>query len=188
MPRNGQDTRRKIIDAAYDMFYRQGFNRTGVNEIAKTAGITKRTLYSHFESKDTLLETVLEQQHELGLSRIRQWADRQPGDLATAIETLFADLVKWSKKPRWTGSGFTRLAMELADMPGHPARIMARKHKKAIEQCLSDVLLRFGYKDAAARALDLVILIEGTTALILLHGETEYANHALKAAKKLLAD
>lgn len=187
MPRDGKETRRKIIDAAYGLFYRHGFNRTGVDEIAEAAGITKRTLYSHFDSKDKLLESVLAQQHDLGLAYIQEWADRPSGDLAATIETLFADLEQWSKKPQWTGSGFTRLAMELADMPGHPARHMARKHKKAIEECLCNVLLRFGCKNAAARALDLAILLEGTTILILLHGEAGYAKHALNAAKKLLA-
>jgi hypothetical protein len=102
------------------------------------------------------------------------------------METLFADLARWSAKPKWTGSGFTRLAVELADMPGHPARRLARAHKKAIEECLSGVLTRFGRTDAQARARDLMILIEGTTVLLLLHGETAYASQALKTAKRLL--
>jgi AcrR family transcriptional regulator len=187
VPRNAENTRRRVIDAAYDLFYQKGFNRAGMDEIATAAGITKRTLYAHFESKDQLLEQVLEQQHELGIARIRKWADRQSDNLASAIDTLFADLVHWSNKPRWTGSGFTRLAMELADMPGHPARRLARYHKKAIEGCLADVLTKFGQSNVAAHARDLAILLEGTTILILLHGDPEYCTHAAESAKRLLS-
>lgn len=188
MPGNAVVTRQKIIDAAYDIFYRHGFKRAGMDEIAGTAGITKRTLYTHFESKDKLLEEVLQQQHALGISRIASWADRHSHNLSDAMETLFADLARWSAKPKWTGSGFTRLAVELADMPGHPARRLARVHKKAIEECLSGVLARFGRADAQARARDLMILIEGTTVLLLLHGETSYASQATKVAKALLGN
>jgi AcrR family transcriptional regulator len=38
-------TKRRIIDAAYGLFYRSGFARTGVDDIAEAAGVTKRTLY-----------------------------------------------------------------------------------------------------------------------------------------------
>ena len=52
-------TRRQILDTAYDLFYRKGFGRVGVDEVAAAAGFTKRTLYRHFRSKDDLLGAVL---------------------------------------------------------------------------------------------------------------------------------
>lgn len=51
MPRAAGRTRRQILDSAYELFYRKRFSRVGVDEIAAFAGITKRTLYSHFRSK-----------------------------------------------------------------------------------------------------------------------------------------
>jgi hypothetical protein len=36
-----------------------------------------------------------------------------------------------SSTPRWSGSGFTRLVVELADLPGHPARAIARRSARA---------------------------------------------------------
>lgn len=179
-------TRQRIIDAAYDLFYRHGFNRVGVDQVAAAAGITKRTLYAHFESKDRLLEDVLLQQHELGVSRIRKWAGRQTGDLESAIDELFDDLERWSAKPSWTGSGFTRLAMELADMPGHPARRLAHRHKKAMEDCLTELLGRFELPDRQTAALELAIIVEGATLLILIHGDASYARRAAGLAKRML--
>ena len=72
MPRSAEATRARILETAYDLFYRQGFARVGVDRIAAAAGITKRTLYAHFPSKDALLAAVLERHHGLALARIRR--------------------------------------------------------------------------------------------------------------------
>ena len=133
MAKDAQATRRRILDAAYELFYRKGFGRVGVDEIAASAGITKRTLYYHFQSKDDLLASVLELHSELALARIRKYEDRYSGSADEILDILFAELSRWSAKPAWTGAGFTRLAMELADLPGHPARAIAHRHKAAME-------------------------------------------------------
>ena len=50
-----------ILTSAYRLFHRHGFNRVSMDEIAAAAGVTKRTLYYHFRSKDSLLAAVLHQ-------------------------------------------------------------------------------------------------------------------------------
>src|SRR4029079_7703023 len=97
------------------------------------AGLTKRTLYYHFESKDALLATVLEAQHRLALAAFRTFVDRMAGRAEAIIDTLFRDLAVWSDQPRWAGSGFTRLVIELADLPGHPAPAIARPHQALLD-------------------------------------------------------
>ncbi|TMJ24875.1 MAG: helix-turn-helix transcriptional regulator, partial [Alphaproteobacteria bacterium] len=52
MPRSGEPTRRRILDAAYKLFRRKGFTRVSMDDIAAATGVTKRTLYHHFTSKD----------------------------------------------------------------------------------------------------------------------------------------
>jgi AcrR family transcriptional regulator len=51
----GRGARERILAAAAELFARQGFNATGVNELHRAARISKRTLYQHFESKDDLI-------------------------------------------------------------------------------------------------------------------------------------
>ena len=145
MPRTSSDrTRRQIIDAAYECFYARGFTRSSVDEIAVMAKVTKRTLYNHFASKDDLLAAVLDTQHALALSRIRKHEERYAGNADRFVTMLFDELRKWSEKPRWTGSGITRLALELADLPGHPARTMARRHKSEVQDWLAVMLQKAG--------------------------------------------
>jgi AcrR family transcriptional regulator len=179
-------TRRRILDAAYALFYRRGYARIGVDAIAARSGVTKRTLYNHFRSKDELLAAVFALHHTLALAQIAQWGTRASGSAAEMIDRIFEDLAGWAAKPRWTGPGFTRLVMELADLPGHPARAIARRHKAAVEDWFARELAKRKIRAAKTRAREIMLLLEGTTALMLMHGDPSYAAAAATAAKRLL--
>ena len=129
MPRSREATRRRIAAGAYKLFYSRGFNRVSMDEIAASAEVTKRTLYAHYDSKDDLLADVLDRHSALALERTDRWAAELDGDANAGIESLFLGVARWSAGRRWGGSGFTRIVFELADLPGHPARAIARKHK-----------------------------------------------------------
>jgi hypothetical protein len=79
--------------------------------------------------------------------------------------------------------------VELADLPGHPARKVARRHKALLESHFADVLANAGMGKGKARELarELWILAEGAMILILIHGDRTYANAAAEAGKKLVA-
>jgi len=188
MPRPAEQTRRRIIDTAYAQFYRSGFGRVSVDSIAAAAGVTKRTLYYHFKSKDQLLESVLELQGELTLARIKRRESRYSGSADEILSVMFSDLAKWSATPGWTGAGFTRLVMELADLPGHPARAVARRHKLAWEAWWTGLLRESGVPAPSERAREVMLLMEGAMAMILIHGDRDYAVAAARAAKRLVGE
>lgn len=71
--------------------------------------------------------------------------------------------------------------MELADLRGHPARVIARKHKEVVENRLAAVL---GSPEAATQ---LMLLLEGTMAMLVISGDRRYAMAAAEAAKRLFA-
>jgi hypothetical protein len=71
--------------------------------------------------------------------------------------------------------------MELADLRGHPARVIARKHKQAVEDRLA---LTLGSQQAA---MELMLLLEGTMAMLIISGNPRYAEAAAAAAKYLIA-
>ena len=56
----GQATRARLIDEAYRLAIRQGFNRTSVNQIMEAAKVKKGAFYYHFPDKDSLVLAVLE--------------------------------------------------------------------------------------------------------------------------------
>jgi AcrR family transcriptional regulator len=186
MPKDSAATRAKIIDAAYTLFYREGFARIGVDEIAAEAGVTKRTLYYHFDSKDALLAAVMEAQNDLALARVRQIMEAGGSDASAMMRSLFTELAKWAASPRWHGSGFTRVAMDLAGQPGHPARKIAARHKAAVETLLTKRLTACRIVEARAVAGQVMLLTEGCLSLILIHCDTSYANAALAVALRLV--
>jgi AcrR family transcriptional regulator len=184
MGRSGQETHARILAVAYGLFYRRGYGRVSMDAVAEAAGVTKRTVYQHFESKDALVGALLDRQQEEALRLVQGWGVAA-GTESELIAGIFGGLARWAERPRWLGSGYTRLAMELADLPGHPARVIARRHKRAVEESLAARLEALGCTQPAARARELVLLIEGAQALMLMHGDLGYAWAALRAAERL---
>ena len=186
MRRKSSETRQHIIDAAYSIFYQSGFLRAGVDAVADAAGITKRTLYQHFRSKDDVIAAVLERQHQMALHRTRNWADQITGAPDQMVMMLFEKLTHWAAGKQWKGSGFTRAAVEFADLPGHPARKAARRHKAKVEAHLADKFARQGLDAAAQVAREVMLLIEGCQSLVLIHGNLGYIDAARQAALVLV--
>jgi AcrR family transcriptional regulator len=180
-------TRDKILAAAYELFYRHGFVRVALDEIADKAGVTKRTLYYHFRSKDDLLAAALEEHSKLALARIRTWYTTLPDDPVAAIDALFAELGRWAASPKFEGAGYTRLVMELADLPGHPARAVARRHKATVETWLADELKKRNVAAARECARKITILFEGAMTLMLVHGDPSFAGSAAEMGRRLVS-
>ena len=186
MKRSAGDTKCGILEAAYELFYREGFARVSVDAIAEAAGVTKRTVYYHFDSKDALVGAVLEHQHDYALGRIQSWAETPSDDPWIMIDEIFGRLERWASEPKWLGSGFTRITMELADLPGHPARAAARRHKAAVEHWLAVRLADMDVDAPGETARQIKLLLEGCLSLILIHGDTSYARSAAAAAKAIV--
>jgi AcrR family transcriptional regulator len=184
--RSKPQTRLRILDAAFGLFWRQGFLRVSMEDIAVRAGITKRALYQHFPSKDDLMAATLEHSSRLAIERLRAFP--RSNKPSTFIDTFFTDLSKWAAAPRWSGGGFTRVVVELADLRGHPARAIARKHKVAVEQWLADCLATGGVPSSRDHAREIMLLTEGAMALMLIHGDRSYAQTAARAAKRLVGN
>lgn len=186
MPRSAEQTRKRILEGAYKLFRRQGYSRVTMDDIAAQAALTKRTLYHHFDSKDQLLANVLEAQHHLAIQAFKTFGDRLSGSAEAIVEGMFHELAVWADRPRWAGSGFTRLVIELADLPGHPARLIARRHKAQLERCLAELLGRSGVRKSGELARAVWLLSEGAISLILVHGDRGYSAAASAAAKTLV--
>jgi len=184
MRRTREKTRQHVLDAAYGLFWRQGFLRVSMDEIAARADITKRALYQHFRSKDDLIAAALARSSELAIARLQRFQRAPNRD--KLINLFFTQLEDWASKPRWSGSGFTRVVVELADLRGHPARAIARKHKTAVEEWLADALSAAHVSSPRERAREMMLLMEGAMALMLIHGDRSYATAAARAAKALV--
>jgi AcrR family transcriptional regulator len=187
MRRKQDQVRQRIVEAAYESFWRSGFRRTSVDTVAARAGLTKRTVYAYFRSKDDLLAAVLSHYREMAAARLKHIEAQLPLDRDAMIDSLFSQLAGWaSTTPRWSGSGLTRLVVELAELPGHPARAIAKKAKAMTETWLAERLAKARVSEPAIRAREIMLLMEGSMALMLIHGDRSYIDAAARAAKQLI--
>lgn len=68
-----KDARKKeLINVAYDLFVTKGYENTSVDEIIAQAGIAKGTYYYHFESKEQILEEVIDMMIDTGVERAKK--------------------------------------------------------------------------------------------------------------------
>src|SRR4029078_4417390 len=129
--------------------------------------------YQHFPSKDDLMAMTLAHSSKLAIERLHAFP--RAGEPGAFIDAFFADLSQWAAKPRWSGGGFTRVVVELADLRGHHARAIARNHKAAIERWLADGFAKARVPSSRERAREIMLLMEGTMALMLIHGDRTYS-------------
>jgi len=179
-------TASRILAAAEALFYEHGLRSVGVEAIAERAGVTKRTLYNHFDSKDALIAASLQARDSATVERYRSWLGDPALPLTERITRLFAALADHAAHPRWRGCGFTRAAVELAGQPGHPAVRMAAQHKTRFLRWLEQECRSAGASDPARLAAHVALLIEGAIARMLIHGDTGYARSAGEAAVTLV--
>src|SRR5262245_7158124 len=60
-PKTGRE---RLVAAAVELFYRQGFGAVGIDQVIAAAGVTKTTFYKHFESKDDLMVAAVQRRDE----------------------------------------------------------------------------------------------------------------------------
>jgi len=186
MARNSNITRTNIIQAADDLFYGEGIRSASMDAIAERAGVTKRTLYYHFGSKDDLIAAYLQARDEPTLTRYETWLDATRGTLADQVAGLFQRLARVAKTAKWKGCGFQRAAAELAGSPGHPALKIGSAHKKKFESWLAGRIAAEGLDNTALRARQVMIVLDGAVAQMLIHRDPAYVQAAGQIAATLL--
>lgn len=180
-------TRKRIIEAASKLFYGEGIRAVSVDAVAEKAGVTKRTLYYHFESKDELVAAYLEARDQPNLKLMAGWFDKAEGPLPQKIEAIFQNLARSARHPRWKGCGFLRTAAELANLPGHPAIRIGARHKAGFERWLAGACAEHGATAPEELARQVVLLIDGAFSVMLVHRDPAYVEAAGRAAAALAA-
>jgi AcrR family transcriptional regulator len=179
-------TSERIISAASKLFYGEGIGRVSMDAIAAKAGLTKRTLYYHFKSKDDLVAAYLHGRDQPSLALFERWFTDTEGGLAEKTRGIFLNLAKSARHPKWKGCGFLRTTAELASMPGHPAIKVGARHKKKFEDWMRNVFEAGGIKDGLPLARQIMLLLDGSFAVTLLHRDPSYIDAAGEAAHSLV--
>ncbi|HTQ18662.1 TetR/AcrR family transcriptional regulator [Mycobacterium sp.] len=160
--KGGRGARQRILDAAAELFYREGINATGVERLATESSVSKRTLYQHFPSKAAVVEAYLRSMEP------RVADPLQPGALAaerTPRERLLALFaVPAGLGAPMRGCPFHNAAVEAAgSMRG--VQEIVRANKRRFIDALSELAGQAGAGDPQLLADQLAVLYEGAASL-----------------------
>jgi AcrR family transcriptional regulator len=173
-----------ILKAADQLFSRNGYGLTGVDALAANAGVTKRTLYKQFGSKEGLFVAWL-RARDLGtraalLGAVTAVSDEPKGQLLA----LFSILATLADKPDFHGCPFSRALIEFGALEVENAgKLIASEHKAALAHWFRDRLECAGVADVAAVSEEIAMLYEGTITRMAITRSGE----AALAARRLLA-
>jgi len=183
-PRDPGQTRGRILEAAGRLFYRDGVRPVAMDAVAETAGITKRTLYYHFDSKDDLVVAYLRDIGErLDASLTRAMSRRGP-DPMSRLAGLFEDMEARFAREEFRGCPFVNVAAELAESA--PARAEAAAYKERMRAWFEGLARELGVRDPVALSEQLTILLDGAIATWLVRRDPRAAARAREAALVLV--
>ena len=168
----------RILETADRLFYLRGIRAVGVDTIAAEIGISKRTLYNHFPSKDALISAYLE----------RRFVQRPSSDKSPVEQILgvFDSLERRFASKDFRGCPFVNAVAEMGPNDKSVKKI-AVAFKESRRLWFRDLLLQLGVSDAEALATQLVLLVDGSIAQDLVRDDPAMARAAKEAAKVLLA-
>jgi len=153
--------RERLLDAAATLTYREGV-AIGVDALCKAAGVSKRSMYQLFESKDELLAASLEQRAADYAATLLPGADddRPPRE---RILHVFEQVESESDRPEFRGCRFLAVQIELKDQ-NHPASRVAHRVKENLTGFFRAEAERGGATDPGLLARQLSLVFDGASA------------------------
>jgi AcrR family transcriptional regulator len=174
----GRVLKEHIAAVAAGLFYAEGIHRVGVDRIADKAGVTKRTLYHHFRSKDELIAEALRCAPNVTFP--------SDGTPLERVRGAFDALVDFLTESAFRGCPFIIFSAELTDRR-HPARQeieqLLAKRRRWFERRVREA----GARDPVAVAEELDVLFDGALAAGTKRGTLEPVIAARRLALRLLA-
>lgn len=161
------DVRERVLEHATELFHRGGFHATGVDRLASAAGISKKTLYQTFASKDDVLLAALEQARKMAVADLPDEHDEQTP--RQRILAIFEAQRVYAGRPEFTGCFFVNVATEIRD-PDHAAVRMAHLQKSELTKYVRRQAELGGAHDSEAFAEQITVLHIGAADYALLTG------------------
>ncbi len=167
----------RILKTADSLFYGEGIRAVGVDTIASEVGISKRTLYNYFPSKDDLIVAY-------PARRLRPTA---VSELPPAEQILgnFDQLARSLADDGFRGCPFVNAVAELKE-PGHAANKIALAFKDQSRTWFRELLSRLEIANPESLAMQLMLLVDGAIAAAVVRRDPKMARVAREAARVLL--
>lgn len=179
--------REKLIETALELFAKNGFHATGIDTILAHAGVAKKTLYTHFRTKEELILAVLKQ-HD---GKFRNYFMKTVESLADLPEerllAVFDVAEAWFAQNNFYGCMFINAVGEYSE-EGTAIREVCKEFKRLMTTYMKGLAEQAGIKQAEELANELALLLEGSIVTAQVSEQREKAAKTAKRVAKILID
>lgn len=152
---------RRVLDAASQLFYERGIHAVGVDTIAEAAGVTKKTLYDRFGSKEALVVSYLQHRDARWRDDLAAHLEAVPGPGIPRILAVFDHALAWSTANSPKGCSAVNARAEVGGDEGAPVLAEASREKVWLLERFVDLCVEAGIGDPHRTAETLMLLYEG---------------------------
>ncbi|KAA0018377.1 TetR family transcriptional regulator [Salinicola corii] len=173
----------RLLRSTEALIYAHGINATGMDAIVKASGVSRKSLYRLYPTKEALITAALSRRDD----RWMRWLidGTSEGGAIQRLRAIFPMLREWFASPDFHGCAFINAAGEIGD-PGSDIRAVSQQHKRRLLEYLNGLCGACGFSDHEEVARQLLILIDGATAVAMVTGQAGAADSAGRIAERLL--
>ena len=167
--------RDRLVAIGIELFYRNGFQAIGIDNVIAEAGVSKTTFYKHFDSKDDFVLACIQTRDAWEMGAWDRAANQLAGDDPRAQLIAFFDVLDlWFNDDGFRGCYFINAASEFSDRrdPIHKA---AALHKRKNRDHFLALAQKAGATDPEVFADLYTVILEGTLVLRHVHDRDDAA-------------
>lgn len=146
------ETRQRIINAAFELFYSQGYQSTTMDQVITASGVSKPTVYTYFPSKETLCVEYLKERHLREMASLDEAIDK-----AETPYQRYLSVILWLRErliaSDYRGCGFFNMISEIPN-PDNPIILEAKLFIDAFREKIKKLTGDLKHSDAKYRSLD----------------------------------
>lgn len=160
----------RIVDAARELFCRDGIHATGIDRILAAAGASKMSLYTRFGSKEALVREVLLREGSDWRRSFFHEVNKAGADPVARLMAIVPALEAWFRSGRFYGCSFMNAAAEHSK--GEPAlRELASEHHRLVLAFIEQIVAETGMAEPAIVSRQILLTVDGTIASLMVAGD-----------------
>jgi AcrR family transcriptional regulator len=186
-----KSARQRILDTTTRLFFKQGYQATGINQIIDQAGACKSSFYSNFHSKEELCLAYIKTSHENWMALLGEEISKQENAYERLLG-IFTFLENWMNGCSYRGCGLMNISSEITEPKGRIRQLIQerndilRKGICALVKDLKDSDSRYVHLDVEEFTSFLLMIIQGAIVSSQTHAQAVPIQDAKKSVKRFL--
>lgn len=181
---NESVVKNRILDVAANLFYTQGYNLTGINQIIDESDIARASLYNHFKSKTDLLIAYLQKADEQLFAEIEDYL-RPFTDPKEKLLALIDYRLSRQKRLEFGGCPFVKISLEISKAEEAKVIELTNANKEKFKKLIKQLVTPANHRQVLTDDLlteTIFLLLEGSS----VNGTMTKSPQALKKTKKIV--